>query len=125
MQLRNYCKFALVITMVASCAPQRPYRAPIHRSFFNDTPSDYVREILGPAALRSAGLFNPLAVSQLVAKIESDRLVSETDEMALVGIISSQLIQHQFVSGFRCATALGDGDDVKVVDQKQQPMPAC
>jgi predicted negative regulator of RcsB-dependent stress response len=29
MQLSKYCKFALVIAVAASCAPQRPYRAPI------------------------------------------------------------------------------------------------
>jgi len=104
------------------CRSKRPYRAPIHRSFFNDTPLDYVREILEPAALRSAGLFNPQAVSQLAAKIGSNRPVSETDEMALVGIISSQLVHQQFVSGFRRASALSAGDDVKVVDHQREPM---
>ena len=131
MKLRGLQEKYLLKQLGRECLPpeiwrraKRPYRAPIHRSFFNDAPSDYVREILGPAALRAAGLFNPLGVSQLVAKIESNRPVSETDEMALVGIISSQLIHQQFVSGFRCAPALGDGDDIKVVDQKRQPIPA-
>ena len=32
MQPSKYCKFALVIAVAASCAPQRPYRAPIPSS---------------------------------------------------------------------------------------------
>ncbi|MEI6083185.1 MAG: asparagine synthase (glutamine-hydrolyzing) [Verrucomicrobiota bacterium] len=96
---------------------KRPYRAPIRRSFFEGTPAAYVREILEPAAIRTAGLFNPDRVSQLVAKTDQNRPMSETDEMALVGIISSQLVHHQFVDRLRKSPPLGAGDDVKVVDQ--------
>ena len=35
--------------------PKRPYRAPIHRSFFNDQAPDYVRELLSPGALKGRG----------------------------------------------------------------------
>jgi asparagine synthase (glutamine-hydrolysing) len=104
--------------------PKRAYRAPIHRSFFDGASLAYVRELLEPPAIRSAGLFNPQSVSQLVAKIESNRPVSETDEMALVGVISSQLIYQQFVDRFRRVPALADGDDVKVVDRKRELIPA-
>ena len=42
--------------------PKRPYRAPIHRSFFNETTPEYVREMLSPEKLKQAGMFNPTAV---------------------------------------------------------------
>jgi asparagine synthase (glutamine-hydrolysing) len=94
---------------------KRPYRAPIHRSFFNDAHLEYVREILDPVAIRAAGLFNPVAVSQLLAKIEQNRPLGETDDMALVGVISSQLVQQRFVAGFSREASLSDNNDVKVV----------
>ena len=103
---------------------KRPYRAPIHRSFFDGAPLDYVRELLSLNALRSAGLFNPMAVAQLVAKIAANRPVSETDQMALVGVISSQLVHRQFVDRFPQVPVLGDGDDVKVVHRKRERLPS-
>ena len=94
--------------------PKRPYRAPIHRSFFNDATPDYVRELLSPEKLRTSGLFNPDAVSQLVRKIERGASIGEMDDMALAGILSTQLLYSQFVSDFRRAAPLGEKDDVKL-----------
>jgi asparagine synthase (glutamine-hydrolysing) len=94
--------------------PKRPYRAPIHRSFFNKTTPDYVRELLSPAALSESGLFNPTAVGQLVHKIDGGLPLGETDDMALAGILSSQLVYQQFVKDFRMPPPLDERDDVKV-----------
>jgi asparagine synthase (glutamine-hydrolysing) len=94
--------------------PKRPYRAPIHRSFFNKTTPDYVRELLSPAALAESGLFNPTAVGQLVRKLDAGLPVGETDDMALAGILSTQLVHHQFVKDFRMPPPLDGRDDVKV-----------
>ena len=94
---------------------KRPYRAPIHRSFFNDTPPGYLREVLSEKQLRATGLFHVNAVRQLAGKLEQGWPVGETDDMALVGIISAQLVHQQFVTHFRPAPPLSDADDVKVV----------
>jgi asparagine synthase (glutamine-hydrolysing) len=93
--------------------PKRPYRAPIHRSFFNPTP-DYVRELLSPAQIKATGLFKPAVVSQLAQKVERGMRLSETDDMALVGILSAQLVYQQFVSNFKMPPSLSAADDVKV-----------
>jgi asparagine synthase (glutamine-hydrolysing) len=93
---------------------KRPYRAPIHGAFFNDRTEEYVRELLSPEALRSAGLFQPRAVSQLVAKLQAGAPVGEMDDMALAGILSSQLVHQQFVTDFRMPAPLSERDDVKV-----------
>ncbi len=104
--------------------PKRPYRAPIHRSFFplprgetgkrhNATP-DYVRELLSPEQVKATGLFKPAAVSQLVRKIDRGMRLSETDDMALVGILSSQLVHLQFVTDFKMPPPLSEADDMKV-----------
>ncbi|HSD84419.1 MAG TPA: asparagine synthase (glutamine-hydrolyzing), partial [Anaerolineae bacterium] len=78
---------------------KRPYRAPIQRSFFgaDGTKFEYVRELLSETAVARAGLFNPRAVGQLVNKAASGAPLSENDDMALVGILSTQLLDRQFV----------------------------
>ena len=104
--------------------PKRPYRAPIHRSFFplsQEDPAveggktlDYVRELLSPEQVKATGLFKPAAVSHLVRKVEGGMRLSETDDMALVGILSSQLVYLQFVSDFKMPPPLSAADDTKV-----------
>ncbi len=98
--------------------PKRPYRAPIHRSFFNDQTEDYVREVLAEPAIKASGLFKPAAVNHLVAKIDSGKPLGETDDMALVGILSSQLVHNRFIANFRPSLPLSDLDDVKVVSRR-------
>ncbi len=95
--------------------PKQPFRAPIHRSFFNESRLDYVQDLLSPAAIASTGIFNPAAVSNLTAKLDRGVSIGETDDMALVGILSTQLVARQFVSNFEKPSPIGSSDDVKVV----------
>jgi asparagine synthase (glutamine-hydrolysing) len=95
--------------------PKQPYRAPIHRAFFNDSSPDYVEELLSRSSVERCGYFNPRAVDQLVAKLRQGHALGETDDMALAGIISTQLVDRQFVSSTRPTVPLDDADDVKVV----------
>jgi asparagine synthase (glutamine-hydrolysing) len=94
--------------------PKRPYRAPIHRSLFNSDSPDYIRELLEPEAVARAGLFNPQAVARLVQKARHGESVGESDDMALAGILSAQLIQYQFVERFTPTPPVSDKDNVKV-----------
>jgi len=80
---------------------KRPYRAPIHRSFFDPQPLDYVADLLSEDALRSAGYFEPAAVIRLAQKAANKGELSEVEDMALVGILSTQLVHHWFVRGSR------------------------
>ena len=80
---------------------KQPYRAPIHRSFFSPAPPDYVRELLSPEKIKSVGLFRETAVSRLLQKIEHGLPISETDDMAVAGILSTQLVHHLFVENYR------------------------
>jgi asparagine synthase (glutamine-hydrolysing) len=96
--------------------PKQPYRAPIHRSFFGENAPAYVRELLSEGVLRETGLFNPAAVTRLKRKAERSMRLSEVDSMALVGVLSTQLVHHHFVRAFRVASLRAD-DRVKVVDR--------
>ena len=94
--------------------PKRPYRAPVHRSFFNHATPDYVRELLAPAAIKESGLFKSGPIEQLVNKIQGGSPVGETDDMALAGILSTQLVYQKFVKDFRRPEPLSTTDRVKV-----------
>jgi asparagine synthase (glutamine-hydrolysing) len=99
--------------------PKRPYRAPIHRSFFHERTPDYVQELLGAAAIRAKGYFNPAAVKQLVEKIQRGQFVGEADDMALAGVLSTQLVDQLFLREFKSAPPLWDGANVKVCDARR------
>ena len=94
--------------------PKRPYRAPIHRSLLNASTTAYVGEILSEASLKACGLFRPLAVEQMLKKVKTGADLGETDEMALAGVISTQLLHHQFVKQFSRPPPLSERDRVKV-----------
>jgi len=94
--------------------PKRPYRAPIHRSFFNATAEAYVRDLLSPEKIKESDLFKPSAVGQLVRKIDSGSSVGEAGDMALAGILSSQILYSQFVCGLRTKPAPLPAQKIKV-----------
>jgi asparagine synthase (glutamine-hydrolysing) len=94
--------------------PKRPYRAPIHRSFFNTSTPDYVRELLSPHSIAQAGFFKPAAVVQLIKKVEDGMPLGETDDMALAGILSTQLVQHRFVERFETVREISTNEPVKI-----------
>jgi asparagine synthase (glutamine-hydrolysing) len=94
---------------------KRPYRAPIHRSFFDGKTADYVRESLSEDALRRSGFFKPAVVSQLVAKLDQGKPLGETDDMALAGILSTQLLHAQFVEHVWRVPPLGEPGDGRAV----------
>jgi asparagine synthase (glutamine-hydrolysing) len=101
--------------------PKRPYRAPVHRSFFNTEAPDYVRDLLAPAAIKQTGLFKPAVVEQFVAKLARGTPVGETDDMALVGILSTQLLYNQFIKRFRNDEVLPSTANVKVCCLEPEP----
>jgi asparagine synthase (glutamine-hydrolysing) len=82
--------------------PKQPYRAPEVKSFFGDGAPrhEYVAELLSPERIRRDGVFNPAAVGKLVEKARNGRVQGIKDNMALVGILSTQLVIDQFINHF-------------------------
>jgi asparagine synthase (glutamine-hydrolysing) len=78
--------------------PKQPYRAPIGETLAGTAAPDYVRELLAPKRIDTAGLLDSTAVARLVRKFELGKGVSETDEMGLVGVVSLMLLHERFVS---------------------------
>ena len=94
---------------------KRPYRAPIHRSFFHHKTPAYVKELLSAEAIARSGYFLPNSVAQLVARVEGGRGLGETDDMALAGILSTQLLHHQYITRFEPPAPLSSSEDVEVI----------
>jgi len=76
---------------------KQAYRAPIHTSFIGPEAPEYVMELLNESTIRSFGYFDPGKVDKLVEKISQNTQVTEMENMALAGIISTQLIHHFFI----------------------------
>ena len=84
---------------------KQPYRAPDAESFFgsaatHSTPPEYVEELLSPKRIEEDGLFQSEAVERLVQKVRRGGAIGFKDNMALVGILSTQLLVEQFVRNY-------------------------
>ncbi len=81
---------------------KQPYLAPDSKSFFHDGKSpDYVEELLSEEYIKRCGYFKPRAVGMLVKKCKKGVVIGFKDNMALVGILSTQLLHRQFVEDFK------------------------
>ena len=78
---------------------KQPYRAPIHKAFL-EQPLDYVTDLLSPEVIRSSGVFAPEPVDRLLRKYKVRGAFSEFEDMALVGVLSTQLLHRQFIEHF-------------------------
>lgn len=55
--------------------------------------------MLSRKRIQEYGVFDPAAVEKLVQKVHNRRLTGVRDDMALVGVLSAQLVLDQFVGG--------------------------
>ena len=54
-------------------------------------------DLLSEQGINQTGMFTFSAVQKLITKISSGDLVTEMENMALSGIISTQLLVHQYI----------------------------
>jgi asparagine synthase (glutamine-hydrolysing) len=78
---------------------KQPYRAPDAAAFIGVGAPDYVNELMGREAIARYGYFDAEKVSRLTAKLARARVPAARDNMAFVGILSTQLWHAQFVAG--------------------------
>jgi asparagine synthase (glutamine-hydrolysing) len=72
---------------------KQPYRAPDAVSFTADGAPAWVEGVLSEASLKDAGVFEPRAVGQLYKKLRAAAgTPSNADNMALVAVLSTQLL---------------------------------
>jgi asparagine synthase (glutamine-hydrolysing) len=102
-----------LIPLELAMRPKQPYRAPISRCFMGSRAPDYASEILSPGAIAKTGYFDSAQVAKLVEKCrrQDGALLSERENMAIVGIISTQLLDHRFIRNF----SFGEGMEPETV----------
>jgi len=121
-KMKGLCEKYLLKRAAAGLVPEtirkrtkQPYRAPDAKCFFatdsdRATPPEYVDDLLAPQRLREDGLFDPDAVGRLVAKARAGRVIGLKDNMALVGVLSTQLLVDRFVRRFPEGTGADTSD---------------
>ena len=91
-----------VIPQELIARPKQPYRAPITCCFMAQSSPEYVKELLSEKTIIEKGYFDPKKVSVLLNKCEKEqgKILSERENMAFVGILSTQLLDHLFMKEF-------------------------
>lgn len=79
---------------------KQPYRAPDIPAFFSGHPPAYVEDLLSEEKLTHYGYFDAKKVRFLVAKARRGSAIAHKDNMALVGILSTQLCHYHFIERF-------------------------
>ena len=79
---------------------KQPYRAPDALSFLASGAPGWIAEVLSEPAIADCGVFDPDLVRQLWQKCRArggEAQLSNTDNMAVVGVLSTQLLHDQLV----------------------------
>ncbi len=79
---------------------KNPYRAPITKAILKSN-VNLVKEYCSEESLKKSGLFDTTKVVRLINKLEKFSNASEVDDMALVGILSTQIIYKTFIENFQ------------------------
>lgn len=79
--------------------PKQPYRAPDALAFVGEG-ATWCDEVMAADVTAAAGVFDPAAVSQLWAKCraKAGAQFSNTDNMAVVGVMSTHLVWQQLIA---------------------------
>jgi asparagine synthase (glutamine-hydrolysing) len=81
--------------------PKQPYRAPIQEAIFSDRTDSYVDNLLSEESIARFGYFHPGKVGHLVSRFrKGNAAVSETQNMALLAILTTQLTHQMFIEDF-------------------------
>jgi asparagine synthase (glutamine-hydrolysing) len=76
--------------------PKQAYRAPIASSFTGIGAPDYIKELTGEEKINEYGIFNFERVNSLMNKISVGQ-ASEMENMSVAAILSTQLLNRNFI----------------------------
>ena len=103
-KMRGMCeKYLLKRAMRDSLPPsitsrtKQPYRAPNAEALTAESGFDEMAHLMSPESVRNAGYFDPGKVSMLLNKARRSKSLGERDNMAFVGILSTQAWHHLFI----------------------------
>lgn len=76
---------------------KQAYRAPISNSFFSSNGIKFITELLSENSIKNNGIFDSNKVRALILKLKKQSTISEIDQMAITGIVSTQILVEQFI----------------------------
>ena len=79
--------------------PKQAYRAPVATSLISGNAPEYIRDIMSPGQIKRHGIFKTETVEKLLRKMGDGKTVTENENMAVAGILSTQIISDLFISG--------------------------
>lgn len=88
---------AEVLPEEVAARPKQPYRAPEVAPFFGRDAPDWVAELLSPAGLAEAGIWDPRRVAGLARRAEAGRVAGVRESMALVAILTTGLWHRSYM----------------------------
>lgn len=77
---------------------KQAYRAPISDSFCKPDVPVEILDALSSYTIHDYGIFNPDKVTKLIFNIRNQKNISEIDQMAITGIVSTQLLNKLFIT---------------------------
>ena len=80
---------------------KQPYRAPDARCFFEKDTGGVADAMLSTESIARKGYFDPIYTERLVAKCRGNPNIGFKDNMALVGILSTQLLDQMYLRDFQ------------------------
>ena len=79
---------------------KQPYRAPDAKSFFGIAGGELAQEMLSPDCILRKGYFDPIRTERLVKKCRGNPATGFKDNMAFIGILSTQILDQMFLRDF-------------------------
>jgi asparagine synthase (glutamine-hydrolysing) len=89
-----------LVPLLVAKRHKQPYRAPEACSFLQPAARDYMEELLSPEQIARDGIFDAPMVAKLLEKFHKGAAIGVKDNMGLIGIMSTQLLMHQFINHF-------------------------
>ncbi len=103
---KNILKLAMVDILPRPTVKRKkqPYMAPDIASFFGAAEPEYLRHYLSEKLIKEAGLFKPGSVEKLVEKCRKKGRQGFKENMAFIGILSSQIVYDTLIKNFKVDT---------------------
>jgi asparagine synthase (glutamine-hydrolysing) len=94
---------------------KQPYRAPDAKSFLGASGSEVAEEMLSGNCISRKGYFDPKLTEGLVKKCRGNPSIGFKDNMAFIGILSTQLLDQLYLQDFDASGEIS-ADRVRVMD---------
>lgn len=107
LRMKGLCEKYILKKAMAGLLPpaiirrnKQPYMAPDIASFSGKAGKECIDRYLSNDAITAAGIFRPQAVQQLIQKCIRNQRQGFRENMAFVGILSTQILFEKFIVGF-------------------------